>query len=153
MLGNHGFYHGAIASVRETVARETAASRWLHWLPACGVIPLTGATTLTGHDSWADGRIGDFFGAQVMLNDYVLIAELRGLDKQQLYAKLNALGDEAAGYLDRYVREALSQRRNVIVLTHVPPFRDSCWQEGRISNDDFCLISLAAPWGIASPRS
>ena len=137
VLGNHDFYGGSIASVREAVAREAAASRWLHWLPACGAIPLTANTALTGHDSWADGRIGDFFASEVMLNDYVLIAELRGLDKRERFAKLNVLGDEAAEYLDRHVREALSQRRDVIVLTHVPPFRDSCWHEGRISNDDF----------------
>jgi Icc protein len=24
----------------------------------------------------------------------------------------------------------------VIVLTHVPPFRDACWHEGRISEED-----------------
>ena len=59
------------------------------------------------------------------------------MDKRERFAKLNVLGDEAAEYLDRHVREALSQRRDVIVLTHVPPFRDSCWHEGRISNDDF----------------
>jgi hypothetical protein len=35
-----------------------------------------------------------------MLNDYVLIAELRGSNKQERYARLNALGDEAAGFLD-----------------------------------------------------
>jgi predicted phosphohydrolase len=137
VLGNHDFYRGSIASVREDVAREAAEAQWLHWLPACGVIPLTDSTALVGHDSWADGRLGDFFGSEVMLNDYVLIAELRGRDNQERYARLNALGDEAAEYLDSHVREALSQRRNVIVLTHVPPFRDSCWHEGRISNDDF----------------
>jgi len=138
VLGNHDFYGGSIGSVREAVAREAAASRWLHWLPANGVIPLTANTALVGHDSWADGRLGDFFGSEVMLNDYVLIAELRGLNKQERFAKLNALGDEAVGFLDSRVRQALGQEyRNVIALTHVPPFRHSCWHEGQVSNDDF----------------
>jgi hypothetical protein len=26
---------------------------------------------------------------------------------------------------------------HVLVLTHVPPFREACWHEGRISSDDF----------------
>ena len=137
VLGNHDFYRGAIVAVRENVAREAAASRWLHWLPASGVVPLTANTTLVGHDSWADGRLGDFFQSQVMMNDYFLIAELRNLQQHRLYAKLNALGDEAAEFLENRVLEALAGCRNVIVLTHVPPFRESCWHEGQISNDDF----------------
>jgi hypothetical protein len=77
VLGNHDFYHGSIAAVRQAVARQSAASRWLHWLPISGVVPLTATTALVGHDSWADGRLGDFLGSEVLLNDYVLIAELR----------------------------------------------------------------------------
>jgi Icc-related predicted phosphoesterase len=137
VLGNHDFYNGSIAGVREAVMRQAAASRWLRWLPTSGVVPLTDKTALVGHDSWADGRLGDFFRSEVMLNDYVLIAELRGLTKPERYAKLNALGDEAAEFLGQRVSEALSQPRNVVVLTHVPPFRESSWHEGRISDDDY----------------
>ena len=102
-----------------------------------GVVPLTASTALIGHDSWADGRLGDFFRSEVLLNDYVLISELRGHGKQARYAQLNALGDEAAEFLKRQAREALAGWRDVIVLTHVPPFRESCWHEGRISDDDY----------------
>jgi Icc-related predicted phosphoesterase len=137
VLGNHDFYRGSIAAVRDAVARQAAASRWLRWLPASGVVPLTGTTALAGHDSWADGRLGDFFRSEVLLNDYVLISELRGKEKQERYAQLNALGDEAADFLECRAREALAGWRNVIVLTHVPPFRESCWHEGRISDDDY----------------
>jgi Icc protein len=142
VLGNHDFYHGSIAAVRQAVARQSAASRWLHWLPTSGVVPLTATTALVGHDSWADGRLGDFFGSDVLLNDYVLIAELRAPgksapDKSELYTKLNSLGDEAAEFLDRQAREAVAAYRNIVVLTHVPPFRGACWHEGRISDDDY----------------
>jgi Icc protein len=92
---------------------------------------------LVGHDAWADGRLGDFFRSEVLLNDYLLISELQGQEKPERYAQLNALGDEAAGFLERRASEALAGRRNIIVLTHVPPFRESCWHEGRISDDDY----------------
>ncbi len=137
VLGNHDFYGGSIGAVREAVAREAAVSPWLHWLPASGVIPLTANATLVGHDSWADGRLGDFFRSEVALNDYFLITELRSLQKQERYAKLNALGDEAAEFLEYRVLEALPRCQNVIVLTHVPPFRESCRHEGQISTGDF----------------
>jgi Icc protein len=137
VLGNHDFYRGSLVAVRQTVAHATAASRWLHWLPESGVVTLTAGTALVGHDSWADGRLGDFFRSGVELNDYVLIAELSNLRQQERYAKLNQLGDEAAGFLENRVIEALPRHRNVIVLTHVPPFRESCWHEGHISNDSY----------------
>jgi hypothetical protein len=137
VLGNHDFYHGSIAAVRTRVAREASASPWLHWLTASPVIRLTADTALMGHDSWADGRLGDFFHSEVLLNDYLLIEELSGLDKQERYRKLNALGDTAAEFIETRAREALAGSRNVIVLTHVPPFRDSCWHEGRISSDEY----------------
>jgi Icc protein len=137
VLGNHDFYGGSLAAVREAVAGQSAASTWLHWLPTSGVVPLTATTALVGHDSWADGRLGDFFGSEVLLNDYVLIAELRAPGKPARYAKLNSLGDEAAEFLDRQGREAIALYRNIVVLTHVPPFREACWHEGRISDDDY----------------
>jgi Calcineurin-like phosphoesterase len=137
VLGNHDFYRGSIAAVHHAVAHQAAAFRWLRWLPASGVIPLTDTTALAGHDSWADGRLGDFFNSEVVMNDYLFIAELRGHQKQELYTQLNALGDEAAEFLERRACEALAARREVIILTHAPPFRESCWHEGRISDDDF----------------
>jgi Icc-related predicted phosphoesterase len=137
VLGNHDFYRGSIAGVRDAVARQAEESRWLRWLPAGGVVSLTATTALIGHDSWADGRLGDFFRSEVLLNDYVLISELRGHGKKARYAQLNTLGDEAAEFLERRACEALAGWRDVIVLTHVPPFREACWHEGRICDDDY----------------
>jgi predicted phosphodiesterase len=59
VLGNHDFYRGSITAVREAVIQHVTTSRWLHWLPASGVVALTPNTALVGHDSWADGHLGD----------------------------------------------------------------------------------------------
>jgi hypothetical protein len=72
-----------------------------------------------------------------MLNDYRLIEELTGLDQATRLLKLNALGDEAADYLDRLLPDALARYRNVLTLLHVPPFKEACWHEGRISDVDW----------------
>ena len=84
--------------------------------PASGVIPLTADTALIGQDSLADG-FGDFFRSRIVLNDYVLIAELRNSDKQELYFKLNELGDEAAEFLEKRVLEAIPRCHHIIDLT------------------------------------
>jgi hypothetical protein len=51
VLGDHDFYHGSIAGVREKVMREASTSYWLRWLPSAGVVMLTENTALVGHDS------------------------------------------------------------------------------------------------------
>src|SRR5438874_8164912 len=50
---------------------------------------------------------------------------------------MQELGDEASAYLRSVLPEALRRFRHVIVLTHVPPFREACWHQGRISTDDY----------------
>src|SRR5262249_21881803 len=87
VLGNHDFYRSSIREVRAKVAALAAGSHWLHWLPTSGIVQLTPGTALVGHDSWADGRLGDFFRSEVMLNDYILIDELRAPDKHQRFAR------------------------------------------------------------------
>ena len=69
-----------------------------------------------------------------MLNDYLLIEELTGLDRATRLRKLNALGDEAADHLRSLLPYALAHFRRVLTLLHVPPFREACWHEGRVSN-------------------
>jgi 3',5'-cyclic AMP phosphodiesterase CpdA len=140
VLGNHDFYCGSIERVRAMVARECKSAqsrRWLRWLPIEGVVELTPTTALIGHDGWADGRLGDFWRSEVVLSDHILIQELTGLSKPRLFEELNALGDEAAAYLEEKSRRALERYRNVYVLTHVPPFREACWHEGHISGDNW----------------
>ncbi len=141
VLGNHDFYRSSIGETRSSVAKlvasQAADSRYLQYLSESGVVSLTATTALVGHDSWADGRLGDFFGSRVMLNDYILIADLEHLDQRTRFAKLNALGDEATAFLEARTVEALASHQNVVVLTHVPPFRDACWHEGGISDDDW----------------
>jgi 3',5'-cyclic AMP phosphodiesterase CpdA len=139
VLGNHDFYRGSIAGVRKAVRQLCAACPNLHWLPDAGVVPLTDEACLVGHDGWGDGRLGDYHGTDVMLNDFGLIGEFDGFDeaKDRRLARMHALGDEAAAYLRSVLPDALARFRHVVVATHVPPFRESCWHEGQISNDEW----------------
>src|SRR5262249_3953346 len=70
-------------------------------------------------------------------NDYLLIAELAGITKSERLQRLNDLGDQEASRLRDPLREALARYPRVIVATHVPPFKEACWHEGKVSNDDW----------------
>jgi 3',5'-cyclic AMP phosphodiesterase CpdA len=135
VLGNHDFYGGSIAAVRAQVASLCQGSTWLRYLPVEGVVPLGGGAGLVGHDGWADGRLGDYAGSRIVLNDFLVIDDLAGRSPQDRLARLHALGDEAAAYLRDVLPRALGRYRDVVVATHVPPFREACWHEGRPSDD------------------
>ena len=143
VLGNHDFYRGSIADTRRQVAYVVGDTEGLVYLSQSGVVELTPNTALVGHDGWADGRLGDLDRSEVILNDFLLIDELRcwrdrdTLDKPALRRVLEALGDEAAGYLKGVLAPAAEKYPHVIIATHVPPFREAAWYQGRPSGDDF----------------
>jgi len=144
VLGNHDFYRGSVTKTRLEVAGVAQQSKHLTYLTATGVKELTPATAIVGHDGWADGRLGDYEGSEVILNDHLLISELSQwcdedyvLDKVGLIETLTTLADEAARHLETVLEEAASTYRNIIAVTHVPPFREAAWHQGRVSAEDF----------------
>ena len=137
VLGNHDFYRGSIAGVRASVEELCSKQSNLNWLPRAGVVRLTDETCLIGHDGWGDGRLGDYWGSDVELNDWCLIEEFAGLATDKRLMKLKALGDEAADHLRVVLAKAIGQYRHIVVVTHVPPFREACWYQGRISTNEW----------------
>jgi 3',5'-cyclic AMP phosphodiesterase CpdA len=137
VLGNHDFYRSSIPAVREDLGRLCKAVPNLSWLPTAGVVSLSDRTALVGHDGWGDGGYGDVANTQVILNDYFLIEDLQELSHADHVAKLRSLGREAADHVRRVLPRALERHEEVILLTHVPPFREACWHQGKISDDDW----------------
>jgi 3',5'-cyclic-AMP phosphodiesterase len=148
VLGNHDYYRGSIPRVRETARQLSREIEPLNWLPDAGVIAISETTSLVGHGGWGDGRIGNFLSSRVILNDYLLIDELRDAHRCEhpapetilvpaLQSRLAALGDEAAASLRRPLEEALRHSERVLVLTHVPPYREACWHEGNLSDENW----------------
>jgi Icc protein len=139
VLGNHDFYHGSIREVRELAARVSAgAANRLSYLTALSEpVTLTPTVALVGHDGWADARLGDYERSLVMMNDYRLIAELAAHGKRDRWPILQALGDEAAEHVRTVLPKALERFPHVLLATHVPPLREACWHEGRLSDDEW----------------
>ena len=144
VLGNHDYYRGSILETRREIARMEGRSESLVYLNTAGVVELTPTTALVGHDGWGDARLGDFYRSGVLLNDFFLIDELRRfsgalgiLDRPPLERALQALGDEAANHFARVLPEALQTHRRVVAVTHVPPFREAAWHQGKYSDDDW----------------
>jgi predicted phosphohydrolase len=137
VLGNHDFYGGSIRRVREAVEALCQQRPRLTYLSRSEAVELTPRVGLVGHDGWADGRVGDYAHSTIMLNDYRLIHELAGMGRRDRRAHLEALGDEAAEHVRRVLPPAVVRYEHVFLLTHVPPLREACWHEGRISDDEW----------------
>jgi predicted phosphohydrolase len=162
VLGNHDYYGGSLHEVRERAELITKTCQRLFWLPACGFVALDSRTALVGHGGWGDARAADFRQSRVLLNDYFLISELRAaaaipegvktwwgepsaILNAGLESQLNDLGTETARHFRETIPQALADHEHVIVLMHVPPFREACWYQGKVSDDNwaphFCSIA------------
>lgn len=134
VLGNHDYYGSSVHDVREKIIQLTNKSKWLHWLNNENVLPLSDSWALVGVDGWGDARYGNYNDTTVQLTDSVRIRDLIGLDKKTLGEQLRALGDMEAKHLRGVLAEALNRFEEVLVLTHVPPFIEACWYEGKTSD-------------------
>lgn len=137
VLGNHDYYHGRVADVRERIGAMSAASPVLRWLPAAGAVGLSDDCGLVGHDGWADGRFGDYANSRVMLNDYRMIEDFIPLGAADRLLLMQALAQGAADVLRAELPGALARWKRVIVLTHVPPFAEAAWHMGKMSDKDW----------------
>lgn len=141
VLGNHDYYRGDIDNVRDIMRQLTESHEQLFWLPAAGLQQLSKNTILIGQDGWADGRLGDYQNSRVSLNDSRMIADLfrqKIIGKYALLEKMQLLADADALQLKNDLENALkSNPKKIIILTHVPPFKEACLHEGKISDDNW----------------
>ncbi len=142
VLGNHDYYRGQIDDVRKEMVDLTQTEKLLYWLPAVGPQYLGDDIVLLGEDGWADGRYGDYVNSRISINDSRMIADLyhsKILGKYHLLEKMQQLADRDANQLQVNLINAIMKRKpkKIIILTHVPPFKEVCLYEEEISSDDF----------------
>lgn len=164
VLGNHDYYEGSVSELREKIQYFCLSSNKLHWLNDAGVVEVSPEVGLIGHDSWADGRFGDYNQSELIMNDHLLISEFNPVlgnsdgsirsypsgirniylfflsqeVKQERLSVMQALAGEAHQHVETQLPRALAKYKHVYFMTHVPPFKEACWHRGKIS-DDFGL--------------
>lgn len=141
VLGNHDYYFGDVQEVRDEMTQLTNTEPLLYWLPAIKPIALKKMIYLVGQDGWADGRYGDYYHSPVAVNDSRLIIDLflqQGLGKKQLLKQMRQLADTDALQLKNKLHEAVDLgSKQILVITHVPPFKENCFYRGKEGTRDF----------------
>lgn len=143
VLGNHDFYHGSVKGICAEMVSLWKERNKLYYLPMEPLM-LRNGIVLVGANGWADGRYGDYNNSHVLLNDSILIEELKVSTKRSLairqpllLAKMQALADIDAFDLEQQIKDVLNSKPSkIIILTHVPPFKEAALYRGVISDDD-----------------
>ncbi len=139
VLGNHDFYGSSIKDVR-------AAAKKLNWIPRNMGTPLSDDTILVGVDGWGDCRNGDYEHSRLTMSDWLYISELNTAylkGSVKLKAALQKIADGDARKLAKRVTTALASGfKRIIIVSHVPPYAESCLYAGRKSTPDgLCFFS------------
>ncbi|KTD24431.1 MULTISPECIES: metallophosphoesterase family protein [Legionella] len=141
VLGNHDYYFGYVQEVREEMTQLTHGEPLLYWLPATKPIALKKNVFLVGQDGWADGRYGNYYKSPVAVNDSRLIIDLflqQGMGKKQLLEQMRELADTDAQQLKNKLQEAADLgAKQILIITHVPPFKENCFYRGKEGTQDF----------------
>jgi len=138
VLGNHDYYGSSIKATHRFIKILSSQIENLHYLSAMDkIIELSSKTALIGHDGWADLQYGNFAHSSVWMRDYDEIAELKGLKKPELPPVMEGLAQEAADHIRPLLTEAFAKYQHILILTHLPPFQEACWHEGKISDDEW----------------
>jgi predicted phosphohydrolase len=159
-LGNHDFWYGSIKGVQtraKAISRESTLD-WpaLYYVNSYQYIPLTPKTAVVGHDGWYDGLHGDAKNSNFLMNDWWNIKEFNDVSrasyskfgpridwigKQKVIELCQELASKAAKHVAVGIRKAAEDGyRNIVVLTHVPPWQEAHVHEGKIGD------SFAQPW-------
>ena len=156
VLGNHDLYYGNAYEAAYIARRITSKTEGLAiWLTEAKPIELAPGVTLVGNDGWYDGRFGLGKASNVELTDWEVIGDFRGRPKDELLRLIRNMADAKAREAYKSLRRALEAGyQTVIFATHVSPFKESTWHNGKISDDNWlpwfsskvmgaCLLKVA----------
>lgn len=131
VLGNHDYWGSSSEDVQKIATDLSTMSTFVKWAASTPYITLTPSTALVGHDGWYDALAGtpEF---SVAMNDWVYIRDYVGTSGLKSAVNVNhdhvitvsrALAHKATLSMMQSIKAATRYARNVIVLTHVPPFQ------------------------------
>lgn len=141
VLGNHDYYGSQIEFQRKRLGELANISPYLKYMPNSSYLTLSPLTAVVGHDGWYDAFHGDPMRGTFILNDWNMINEYvsaKGI--VDIIGISRKLAHEGTLHVMKGIKSATRYARNIIVLTHVPPFKEAATYRGRPSDED------ALPW-------
>jgi len=142
VLGNHDYYGSSIEQVRKQMHELSNISPFLRYVPTSPYSVLTPSTALVGADGWYDALLGDVASSTFGLADWTAIREFVDVNgsKAGIVTLARKLAHESVLHVHNGIKSATRYHKNIIVLTHVPPFPESHVHQGKQGDNN------AMPW-------
>lgn len=142
VLGNHDYYGSNTETIRKNMHELSNMSSFLKYMPTLPYHALTPSTALVGHDGWYDALYGDWQGSSFQMVDWNGIGDFRAVNgnKVTIVSTARKLAHEAITHVQHGIKQAVRYHKNVVILTHFPPFRESHVHKGRVGDD------YSQPW-------
>jgi predicted phosphohydrolase len=148
VLGNHDFYHSSIERTRDAIRKAVADHPLLNYLTESEPVSI-GDVALIGVDGWGDATVGDYQRSTVRLNDFRLIEDFLLAAPSLWKSILRDLGQCSARRLQSLLLSAVATHKRLLVVTHVPPFRQACWYQGKTTDDNWAPFFVSGQCGDA----
>lgn len=148
VLGNHDFYHSSIERTRDAIRKTVADHPLLNYLTDSDPVSI-GGVALIGVDGWGDATVGDYQRSTVRLNDFRLIDDFFLAAPTLWKSILRDLGQCSARRLESLLLSAAAMHKRLLVVTHVPPFRQACWYQGKTTDDNWAPFFVSGQCGDA----
>lgn len=137
VLGNHDYYRAHFRTVDADIEALSSRTDGLYWLRKCPLW-LDEETALVGSGGFYDARYGDP-ESPLQLSDFMLIGEIFEAQDESRARMLEVLRERADSLMATLVEQARSilgdpKIRYLLVATHVPPFAEAAWHNGRGAN-------------------
>ncbi|MBB3206587.1 3',5'-cyclic AMP phosphodiesterase CpdA [Rhodopirellula rubra] len=149
VLGNHDFYGKSINETRRQIIDLTREVEHLHYLTDSAPISIADDAVLLGDDGWGDATVGDYANTTVRLHDFELINDFRDSPSETWQATLQREGRDSGDRLSIKLQSLPTTIKHALIATHVPPFRESCWYEGRTTDENWAPFFVCGGVGAA----
>ncbi len=142
VLGNHDYYGGTTEQVRKAMRELSNVSPYLRYMPTMPYIGISASTAVVGHDGWYDAHFGDWQRSTFAMADWSRIGDFIPVNgnKATIVAQARKMAHEGVQHVHNGIKQAVRYHRNIVVLTHYPPFAHTHIHEGKVGD------SSAQPW-------
>lgn len=136
VLGNHDYYHGGISKANNLAKILTKRSLTIKFLPDAPPISITDNVCIIGCNGQADCGYGNPNMVQFQINDFQCIEEFKELnwDLPAIWGRMRQIAKKEASRLEKKLKLINTESiKDLVVITHVPPFAEACWHKGEPS--------------------
>ena len=148
VLGNHDYYHSSVEEVEHMVRSLCVSEAEFFWMDAEDPIWISEKDVLVGVGGWGDAKSGDFETTPIRINDHRFIENFSDISRAQLKILLQERGEMMAETLFEKLQQC-KKASTIWVLTHVPPFPQACWFQGRFGDPTWTPDFVCASVGDA----